>query len=307
MATPSPTRKLPLLLAMLLLLLAAGCTAPRSIIHSGKVTNAGEFKLGVNSGFNVASAPLGQLRDISRAAVDAVTNRDSVFYDEQIDVFARGLAAYVLDPVGPSFDLYVRYGLAPRLDAGYRYASGAHVLDGMYQFLGPTGTPENPGQGQFYGSVGLQLSTQSVNLLNRFFLNRISPLLSFTARRNDLLIPLVFSRSFGPEEEIGNISWGLVYHHTFVNYGFDPGNIYERVGNRAERIAAVRDRNNFPAFGAFVNGKIGYRFLYVLPALAVYYQNYGTWELPGNRQFSLKGVTVVPTIGLQLRLGRAQP
>ncbi|WP_040396550.1 hypothetical protein [Cesiribacter andamanensis] len=288
---------------LLLLLLAVGCTAPRSIIQSGKVTPRGEFKIGLNTGANLASAPLSQLDDITNSAIDAVTGRDSVFYDQQIDVFAQALTAYALDPVGPAFDLYVRYGPVTRLDVGYKFASGVHVLDAMYQFMGPTGTPENPGIGNFYGSIGLQYSGQEANILKRFNVNRLVPLLDFTARRRDLVIPLIFSRSFGPEEEIGNISWGLVYHHSFFRYGFSPDELYERVGDQVRRINPVTERSNFPAFGAFVNGKIGYKFLYALPAVAVYYQNYGSYQLLAGKQFSFKGVRVVPTIGLQLRLG----
>ncbi|WP_224996527.1 hypothetical protein [Cesiribacter sp. SM1] len=291
------------LLAALLTAMAS-CTAPRSIINSGKVTAPGQFKVGFNYGGNIATEPLSELDDIARTTVDAVTNRDSVFFDEQIDVFARALTAYAIDPVGPAFDVYVRYGIAPRFDAGYKYASGAHVIDGMYQFMGSTGTPQDPGPRGLYGSVGLQYSGQNLNIGDQFYLDRINNLLRFNARRRDLVVPLIFSTSFGPEEEIGSIAFGVVYNHTFINYGFEPGEVFRRVGgNRVERIESLSESNNFSSFGAFINGRFGYKFIYVLPALTLYYQNYGTYKLLEGREYSFKGVTIIPSIGLQARFG----
>lgn len=283
--------------------LGMGCTAPRAITNSGKVTPTGQFRAGFNYGGNVATEPLSQLDDVARSAIDAVMNRDTVFYDEQIDVFARAITAYALDPVGPAFDLYLRYGIAQRVDAGYKYASGAHVLDAMYQFMGATGTWQNPGPAGLYGSVGLQFSTQNLDLGSRFFLDKISSLFNYDASRKDLIVPLIFSKSFGPEEEIGSISWGVVYNHTFIKYGFDPGNIFERVGAERVKVDGFTAKNNFSSFGAFINAKIGYRFIYVLPAITVYYQDYGTYKLLGDREFSYSGMTFIPSIGLQAQFG----
>lgn len=287
-----------------LLLLAVGCTAPRAIIHSGKVTAPGQFKAGINFGGNIATEPISQLNDITKSAVNAITKKDSIYYDEQIDVFAKGLTAYALDPVGPTFDFYVRYGLAPRVDVGYKFASGGHVLDAMYQFLGPTGTPENPGQGDLYGSIGLQYSGQTANLPGKLFLDRLAPVLEFSASRRDLVIPLVFSKSFGPEEEIGNISWGVVYNHTFIKYGFEPTKIFTKYSDRVAKVEAVRERNNFASYGAFINGKIGFKYVYILPALTMYYQNYGMYKVLGGKQHSFSGMTFIPSIGLQVNIGR---
>lgn len=297
----------PFLLLFFLIFLAAGCTAPRSVINSGKVTALGQFKAGVNFGGNIASEPLGQLDDITRSAVEAITRQDSVYYSEQVDVFAKGLTAYALDPVGPTFDFYVRYGLAPRVDVGYKYAAGAHVLDAMYQFLGPTGTPANPGQGDLYGSIGLQYSGQKANLPGRFLLNKLAPVLEFTARRQDIVVPLIFSKSFGPEEEIGSIAGGLVYNHTFIRYGFNPTRIFTKYSSQVARIEAVAERKSFSAYGAFVNGKIGFRYVYVLPALTIYYQKYGTYQVLGGKTHAFSGMTFIPSIGLQVNVGQNRP
>lgn len=289
--------------ALLLLVLAASCTAPRSIIHSGKVTPKGQFKAGLNFGGNVASEPIGQLDDVTRAAVDAVINKDEIIYDEQIDVFSKALVAYTLDPVGPTFDFYLRYGLAERVDVGYKYASGVHVFDAMYQFMGSTGTPLNPGEGDWYGSFGVQYSGQSSGIINTLLLDKLQPVLGFTARRRDVVIPLVFSKSFGAEEEIGNISFGAVYHHSFIKYGFEPGRIFKEVAGEKVKIDALTEENNFPAYGLFVNGKIGFKYIYLLPAITMYYQNYGTYQFLEGREFSFSGMTFIPSIGLQAVIG----
>lgn len=291
---------------LVLLISAASCTAPRSVIHSGKVTPKGQFKTGVNFGGNVASEPLGQLDDVTLAAVDAVVNRDTVFYDQQIDVFSKALLAYTLDPVGPTFDFYLRYGLAERVDVGYKYASGVHVFDAMYQFMGPTGTPLNPGVGDWYGSVGLQYSGQSSDIVNKLLLDRLQSFLQFSARRRDIVIPLVFSKSFGPEEQIGNISFGAVYNHSFIEYGFEPGNLFKRVAGESVKIDGFMEKNNFASYGLFVNGKIGYKFIYLLPALTMYYQNYGTYQFLEGREFSFSGMTFIPSIGVQAIFGAGQ-
>jgi hypothetical protein len=281
----------------------AGCTAPRSVIHSGKVTPKGQFKAGFNMGGNIATEPLGQIDDITEAAVDAIVKKEKVYYDEQIDAFSKALVAYSLDPVGTTFDFYLRYGVAERVDVGYKYATGVHVFDAMYQFMGPTGTPENPGIGDWYGSFGLQYSGQKSDIANKLFLDKLVPLLEFTAQRRDIVIPLVFSKSFGPEEQFGNISFGAVYNHTFVKYGFEPGRIFKKVDGEDVKIDGVFAKNNFPSYGLFVNGKIGFKYVYVLPSLTMYYQNYGDYKFLEGKEFSFSGMTFIPSIGIQATFG----
>lgn len=287
----------------LLLLGIAGCTAPRSIINSGKVTPQGQFKAGFNVGANAATSPISHLDDITEAAVDAILKKDSVYYDQQLDAAAKALVAYSLDPVGPTFDFYLRYGLVRRLDVGYKYASGAHVLDAQYQFMGSTGTLANPGQGRWYGSVGLQYGGQQLGLINRLFLGRLQPLLQFSASRRDVVVPLIFSRSFGVEEEMGHIAFGAVYNHTFIRYGFEPGRIFRKYAGEVVPLEAVEEKNNFPSYGIFLNAKIGYKYLYVLPAITMYYQNYGSYKMLSSDTYSYAGFTFIPSLGVQAHIG----
>ncbi|RAK65752.1 hypothetical protein [Hymenobacter edaphi] len=295
------------LLPFALLLAVGACSAPRSIISSGKVTPKGQFKAGGNLGFNIGTASIGKITGAAKDVVQQAINRDTIRYEQGLDRVQAAALAYVLDPTVATSDLYVRYGLLNRVDVGYKYSFGAHSFDAMYQFMGPLGTPEKPqGQsGDMYGSVGLQFSTQKAKLPSIPFLEDTEKLLGFTARRVDLLVPLVFSTSFGPEEQIGNVSYGLVYSRTFLKYGFQPGKIFNYIpgSNRVtDRIPNLLERRSYGAIGGFVNLKVGYRYAYFLPALAIYYQNFGTYKILNNKETKLKGVTILPTLGLQFRI-----
>ncbi|GAB2775715.1 hypothetical protein HNQ93_002059 [Hymenobacter luteus] len=297
------------------LLVAGSCTAPRAIVSTGKVTPKGEFRVGGNVSFNAPTQTLGKLGSTIKSAAEDLANqasKDSVYYSQTVDNLQVAALAYILDPVRPSSDLYLRYGLAERFDVGYKYAFGSHVFDAMYQFMGPTGTPENPGSrqaGATYGSIGLQYATQRAKLPNIPFLDNVNSLLGFKATRHDVLVPLVFSTSLGPEEEIGAISYGVVYAHSFVRYGLTPGNLYNGPGSGAvaSRVPELPTaRRNFSSFGAFFNAKLGYRYAYFIPALSVYYQNYGEYQLLNNKTASLKGFTFIPSLGLQFRIPTAR-
>lgn len=297
---------LPKLLGALSITLIIGCTSPRNIVASGKVTPKGSFKAGFNSSFNVATAPLAEIDDITRGAVKAIDQHsDSIFYNETIAALTRGLLAYSLDPVTPTSDFYLRYGLARKVDIGYKYASGAHVFDVMYQFLGSTGTPNDPEEHKgLYGSIGIQYSGQRSDLPSKVGLDKLSAIFSYNLNRKDILVPLVFSYSFGPEETYGNVSFGLVYGHSFITYGFAPSKAFVRaVGDRFEAIPSFKHQQNYSSFGTFINAKLGYKYAYFVPALSMYYQNYGTYDLFGLQQESYKGVTIIPSLGLQLHLG----
>jgi hypothetical protein len=282
------------------------CTAPRNIIASGKVTPKGAFKVGFNSSFNVATAPLAEIDGVTKAAVNAIdNNKDSIYYTESLASLTRGLLAYSLDPVTPTSDFYIRYGVLDKVDVGYKYASGAHVFDVMYQFMGSTGTPDDPDLTKgMHGSIGLQYSGQKASLPSKLGLNKLSSILSFKLSRKDILVPLVFSYSFGPEETYGNISFGAVYGYTSIQYGFNPSKtLVRKTDNVIESLPSFTQRQGYSSFGGFINGKIGYKYAYFVPALSIYHQNYGTYNLFGQQQQTYKGLTIIPSIGLQLNIG----
>ena len=293
--------------AALLLLAATACTAPRGITPSGKVTPQGEFRVAYNQGFNVGTAPLNKAGSAVKSAASQLGSRaasgDTVRYSGAVrDVQAAALA-YLLDPLQTTADFSIRYGVIPRLDVGYKFAFGSHVFDTQYQLLGPTGSVENPergaASGTTYASIGLQYAIQRASLPSLPFLSDVNNLLGLSASHHDVLIPLTVSQSFGPEEEIGAISYGLVYAHSWVSYGFAPDKIYS--GSVKVPELPLQSRN-FSSFGGFVNLKLGYRYFYVIPAVSLFYQNYGDYALLNGASTSLSGVTVVPSLGFQLRI-----
>ena len=287
-----------------LALLATACTAPRTFTSSGKVTPRGEFRVGGNTAFNVATETLDKAGSTLKEAAIAAARKDTVGYSGAVDRLQVAALAYVLDPVQPTADLYVRYGVTERVDAGYKYAFGSHVFDAMYQFMGPTGTPDNPGAPGIYGSIGLQYSGQNSNLPAKIGMDKLNAIFSYELSRKDILVPLVFSQSFGPEEQYGNVSWGLVYGRTFIKYGFEPSKLFVKyAGNDIRKLNPFLNRQSFSSYGGFVNAKVGFKYAYLVPALSIYYQNYGTYDFFGLQQESYKGVSIIPSLGLQVNLG----
>ncbi len=309
-STLSSPLRVPLGRAALLFLLAAtACTAPRGITTSGKVTPQGEFRLAYNQGFNVGTAPLSKAGSAVRDAASRLGNQagsgDTVRYSGAVSSVQTAALAYLLDPVQTTADFSIRYGVVPRLDVGYKYAFGSHVFDTQFQLLGPTGSVEDPARGAAsgttYASVGLQYAIQRAALPSLPFLSDLNNLLGLSASRHDILIPLTVSQSFGPEESIGAISYGAVYAHSWVSYGFTPSNLYDRAGGN--RLPALpKQSRNFSSYGVFLNLKLGYKYVYVVPALSIYYQNYGTYTLVDGSLASLSGATFVPSLGLQFRI-----
>jgi hypothetical protein len=298
------SRRLLGLLVLTALLLTAACTAPRAIVATGKVTPEHEFRVSYNQGFNIATAPLSKAGSALKDAASSAASKDTVGYGGAVTNLQAAAIAYILDPVQPTADLAIRYGIIPRLDVGYKYAFGSHVFDAQYQLLGPTGSPESPGAGAAtgttYASVGLQFATQRAKLPSLPFLDNINSVLNFSATRNDLMIPLIISHSFGPEEEIGAFSYGVVYAHSWVSYGFSPDNIY--TGSSQKVSILPTQHRDFSSFGGFVNLKLGYRYFYLVPALSIFYQNYGDYALLNGASTSLSGLTVVPSLGIQVRI-----
>jgi len=297
------------LAALSLLAASAACTAPRNITTSGKVTPQGEFRVAYNQSFNVATAPLAKAGSAVKSAASQLGTQaaegQKVNYSDAVSQVQTAALAYLVDPVQPASDLSIRYGIVPRLDAGYKYAFGSHVFDAAYQLVGPTGSVENPERGAAggttYASIGLQYAIQRSGLPKIAFLSDLNNLLGLSATRQDLIIPLTVSQSLGPEESIGAISYGVVYAHSWVSYGFTPSNLYNRAGT-AVLPALPSQSSNFSSYGLFFNAKLGYKYVYIVPALSFYYQNYGTYTLVDGSTTSFSGATFIPSLGVQFRI-----
>lgn len=274
----------------------SGCIAPRSMMDSGKVTPKNQLKIG---GSYSANIPTQTIKNVVEAA--ETLDNDTIF-DDAFNRSSRYLFAYSLDPLSVGTNYYVRYGLIKRFDVGYKFASGTHAFDVKYQFLGTygivgnTADTESKDKKTLYGSVGLQYSFNNYDLPGGF--DKIQERLGFDLKRKDILIPIIFSKSLGEEEKTGHIAWGLAYNHTFLEYGFDPKDIYNIQTNLP--FTPSHHKKNFGAIGAFANIKVGYKYVYFLTSFSAYYQNYGKFTMLDGSQVSFSGFTFVPSIGLQI-------
>lgn len=287
------------------------CSAPRAITDSGKVTPKNQVKIGGNYSANIPTLTIKNTAEVIDKAINYVNSdniksqniesfansvSNSSIYDEQYRLLNKYALSYFLDPLTVGVNYYARYGVMKRVEIGYQYSSGTNAFDAKYQFLGSTGTI---GKGektkQIYGSIGLQYAYRNYKL--PFSLDKIQEKLGLEFKRKDIFIPIIFSKSFGAEEKIGHISWGVAYNHTFINYGFNPKNLHNQ--QTEELLSSMYYKKNFSSVGAFVNIKVGYKFVYFLASVSAFYQNYGKFTLLDDSQVNLSGYTIVPSIGLQ--------
>ena len=302
-----------------LLVSVSSCVAPRAITNSGKVTPKGNWVVATNQTYNIASAPAVKvasavdinLENLLNGSSDTLSLSQSNAVSTDWQKVGEALIANNFDPLGGGVDFLVRYGAAKRIDIGLKKAGRAKSVDVQYQFLGSLGNVNDFSESatsKWYGSIGLQYSSQDLSL--PFWAKPLTSKLQYDFSRKDILVPLIFSYSLGNEESIGAISFGLSYNYTNMHYSATPftyAHIQDVNGIvTALNTAAITQTKNISSFGAFANLKIGFRYFYFVPAVAVYYQNYGMLQNFIGESFQMKGVTVVPSLGLRLRLGKSK-
>ncbi len=289
------------ILAACLIALAYSCTPPKTITQSGKVTPKGQVKAGMDYSANVPTHVVRSIYDNVGSIVGPLLSKDTIYVDAQLMGLNRTALAYAIEPIGVGYHYYARYGILKKFDVGYKYASGTHTFDAMYQFMGSTGSINEPGEKKMCGSVGLQFSSKSYELPGWNGLNKAQTILGFEMNRKDFIIPLIFSIPFGPEETIGNFSFGMVYTRSFLNYGFKSNKIFDTVAQTAPvALQSLNNKANYGGVGIFFNLKLGYKYIYALPAFAMYYQNYGSFMLLDGSKAGFRGVTFVPSLGIQI-------
>jgi hypothetical protein len=302
-----------------LLVSVSSCVAPRAITNSGKVTPKGNWVVATNQTYNIATAPAEKvasaldvnLDNLLTGAIDTFSIAESNVVSTDWQKVGEALMANNFDPIGGGFEFGVRYGIAERFDVGFKKTGRAKAIDVQYQFLGSLGNVDDFSESttdKWYGSIGLQYSSQDISL--PFWARPINSRLQYDFSRKDILVPLIFSYGLGNEESIGAISFGLAYNFTRMQYSTTPFTYaYIQDANgvvTALNSKAITETKNINSFGAFANMKIGFRYFYFVPAVAVYYQNYGTLQNFVGESFQMKGVTVVPSLGLRLRLGKSK-
>jgi len=283
----------------------SSCSAPRSMLNSGKVLEKGQIRTGINNTINISSASIERSIKTTSHLAGSVINNDTIIYSEQIANLNSALLAYSLDPISYNNEFYFRYGLGHRLDIGYKNSGDANAFDVMFQFLGSEKSLNETERAGFYGSIGTQYSWQSYSLISFSKFLDVQKLFGWDMKRKDITVPLVFSQSFGPDERYGCFSFGVIYSHSFINYKMSPENIYvkELTDNiPAEIINPISRKTGFNAYGTFFNIKIGKKYVFFNFSLAAYYQNYGRYPLIGGNTVSLKGVSIVPSYGVQFNI-----
>jgi hypothetical protein len=281
------------------------CSGSRSVLNSGKVLPKDQMRFGKNYTINISTSPISQSVRGAYNLSDTYSNKDTIYYDEQVQYVNAALLSYCLDPIGVNDELYFRYGLGHRLDLGFKNSGGSNAFDVQYQFLGSTKNVNQvePGQGNgFYGSIGAQYSWQNYRFLNYQMFDKVQSIFGLNMSRKDVSIPLIFSTSFGPEERVGCFSFGLVYSHSFIKYEIAPKNIYAADKIDPVLLEPVNAKMNYGAYGTFFNLKIGKKFVFFNVSVAAYYQNYGKYQLLGGQSKTLKGFTFIPSYGMQFNL-----
>lgn len=277
----------------------SSCVAPRVISNSGKVTPKGNFVAGYHASYNISTQAASAVKNLVVDNIKTLSRKDSIKFDETFVTINKAAIAYQLDPIGGGNELYIKYGLIKRLDVGAKIAGNAKSIETQFQFLGPTGNIEDKTEERVYGSIGLQFSAQSQSLPS--VLSYLQDRLGYTFKRKDFLMPLLFSFSLGNEEEYGSLSCGLAANYSIINYSTSPIDIYNL---NKTKLEPQNHQQRFLSYGFFINARLGYKHVFLLPTLSMFYQNYGTYQLLDGNTVSFKGITIVPGLGLRFRFGR---
>jgi hypothetical protein len=286
-----------------LVLLAAACTGPRSVLLSPEATPKGRIRAGGAMDVNIPTQTSGTLFGNLENGIGYLADRISAD-TALVEVTARelndltlALIAYSLDPLGANATLHVRYGLWPRLDAGYRFAGGAHALDARVQFLGSIDgeAPAGPG---WRGSLAVQYSGQDYELPS--FLGELQGILKYRFARKDILVPLVLGKPLGADGRFGSFGLGAAWNLALIEYDSEILRLVEKVDGEAARpFEDLRGERAIHSFGGFANARLGYRRLFLLAGMSAFWQDYGTFKLFGGERASLSGWTFAPSFGLE--------
>lgn len=283
----------------------SNCNTSRSILNSGKVVPKNQVQFGKNYTYNISSAPIAESMKGSYHLGDNISNNDTLIVSEQLDYANSSFVAYCLDPIGYTDDLFFRYGLGNRMDIGFKKSGSATTVDWAYQFLGSNKNFNESEKGGFYGSIGLKYSWQNYRFANMPMFEKLQRFFGVDIRRQDLSIPLTFSKSFGPEERTGCFSFGIVYSYSFIRYKLSPKNVYIRETTNAyapELLQPLQAKVNYSSYGTFINVRIGKKYIFFNCGLAVYYQNYGKYPLISGNQRYIEGFSIVPSYGILVNI-----
>jgi hypothetical protein len=285
--------------------LLCACTAPRSVTYSPQAAAKHEFRLGGNLAGNLptqtAEALYNDLENQANDLAEEAAGGSAPITADSLNTLVRTLIAYSLDPIGAVPDFFVRYGVWPRVDLGYKNAGGAHVFDARWQFLGPLSGADAPPA--WCASVGAQFSMESYDLPAILGLDKLQDLIGFEFKRKDFLFPVVFGKTLGSHGGYGDFGLGLAYDLSLISYGSKITKLLEEEADGSTKAFENLDgERSLSSFGGFCNLRLGYRFIFAVASFSAYYQDYGTYPLFGGKTTALSGWTFLPTLGLEIRI-----
>jgi hypothetical protein len=295
-----------LLLPAAALGLLCACSGPRAVMHTPEAAPKGDWRLGGGMDINFPT-------QTSRALFSGLEGGIDLLYDQvkgsdtakvaitadSLNDLARALVAYSLDPLGTQPTAFLRYGILDGVDAGYRFAGGAHVFDGRWQFMGPM-AGDSSGSSAWRGSLALQYCSQSYELPS--LLGKLQSILRYEFKRKDIQVPLVFGKPLGRSGRFGDFGIGTVYNLSVIEYDSQILKLVERVDATTVRpFEDLRGDRTIHAYGVFANARLGYKHVFLYASLAAYSQDYGTYALFGGKKTRLEGWTWTPAYGLEAR------
>ncbi len=295
------------ILAICLIQLAA-CTVPRSVIESARVTPHKHVRAGLGSSYNIPTAFIGKSVTALKEGIESGIE-DTLILDQQTINVMDAAVSYALDPLTTSTDLYLRYGLVPNLDVRYKWAGGVHTFDAQFQWMGSADHYPVITQEGLNGSFAVQYSGNKFKLPD--YAGDVQELLGFEFKRKDVLFKFLFSQSLGEdEEEYGHLGFGFVYHRAFIRYDFNPIPIITMASGAGPAPAPLPDiledlpggSNSYGSLGTYLNFRVGYKHVFLYGSLAMYWQNYREYPLFAGHTFKAKGLTFIPSFGLQFEL-----
>ena len=287
------------LLYFISIALLTSCGAPRNFNHSGRALDQGQVQVQLDNTINIPVTTLGKLSEYSTSALSSAAG-DTLHVDGAFEDFATAIMGYAYDPLGFYPGIGFKVGLGHNIDLGYTRASGVNIFDLKYQFykvhdLGGTGAYEN----ELDASMGFRFATQSYEMPS--VLSSLQELLGYQMDRKDYIWNMTVSRTFKKKQEYGFISGGLIIGRSSISYDWSLPGILEVYNDQLEQIVPMpRGEVAYTSYGAFVSTKIGYRWIYLLVSLSAYYQNYPDVELFGKTFSPGSGLSLVPSIGIQL-------
>jgi len=278
-----------------LVLALSACSVPKVMNQSGRVTERGNATVGVSYMGNISQQTSTFLTDAIKGYAEGVSQGDTAVVNALLLGANAGLIAYSLDPIAFGPQIYLRFGIYDRLELGYTRSKGANMFSLHGQFLGFEKERNEKSTKRLFGSAGLQYSWNKFNLPSYF--GNLQDKLGYGYSRKDLLVPITFSYSLGPNEAYGALGAGVVFGFHSIDYSFAPEKIVTKDG---ASLKAINHHKAFSSIGFFFNAKLGYKCIYLVPSIAIYYQDYGSYPLVNGSSVPMDGFTFVPALSLQI-------